>query len=194
MYDIEGTRFVLMGDWDDRPEPAGRVVLRLHPDNGATYDPTNPSTATVLAAMEQADLDGKTVLDFGTGDGILAIAAAALGASSVTAIDHNPHAIESAQATVDANGVDVTFLDADDGAHYDVILANVGDGDLVADLVKRCDLLIASCPKAHKRLSGGRGTKPVYTRTVKDIKQRLIERGRSQRLMDFDEKWTVVVG
>ncbi len=194
MYDIEGTRFTLMGSWDGRPEPVDRVVLRVVPDNGATYALTNASTAAMLVAMERADLDGKSVLDFGTGSGILAVAATALGASRVLAIDHNPHALEAATATARSNVGPISLSLEDDGAPYDVILANIGDGDLVTTLIDRCDLLIASCPKARKLVSGGRGEKPVYTRTVKDIKQRLIERGRSQEIIDFDPEWSVVVG
>ncbi len=198
MYDIEGTRFTLMGSWDGRPEPVDRVVLRVVPDNGATYALTNASTAAMLVAMERADLDGKSVLDFGTGSGVLALAARALGASDVTLLDHNPQALASAMGTLQVNNaawaVDTHILIDDDGQHYDVILANIGDGDLVTTLIDRCDLLIASCPKARKRVSGGRGEKPVYTRTVKDIKQRLIDRGRSPQIVDLDPEWSVVVG
>lgn len=191
MFDVPGTRFTLMGDWDASPEPAGRVVLRLHPDNGQVYDPTSPATTAMLQAMEQADLVGKSVLDFGTGSGILAVAAEKLGASEFRAIDHNPVALDVTDKNIKANpGSALRVLSPiDDGESYDVILANVGDGDLVATLIDRCDLLIASVPKARKRIGGKQGEKPVYAKSVQDVAD-----ARAMQVRDIDPDFSIVVG
>lgn len=189
MFDVPDTEFTLMGDWDASPEPADRVVLRLHPDNGQTFNFADASTIAMLQAMEQADLVGKSVLDFGTGSGILAVAAEKLGAMHIVVTDHNSVAMEAAFATQQANRTTASMTEYDPGDHYDVILANVGDGDLVATLINRCDLLIASVPKGRKRLASGRNVRPVYAKGAEDL-----AKVRPMTVTDFDDEWSVVVG
>jgi ribosomal protein L11 methyltransferase len=91
------------------------------PDDAATYtdeatvielDPgkafgagVHPTTRMCLQALEEHLKPGAKALDLGTGSGILAIAAAKLGASSVLAVDNNLLAIKAARANVRANGV-----------------------------------------------------------------------------------------
>jgi len=65
----------------------------------------HPTTRMCLQALEEHLEPGAKVLDLGTGSGILAIAAAKLGAGSVLALDNDPLAVKAARANVRANGV-----------------------------------------------------------------------------------------
>lgn len=92
-----------MGDWDMALIPADRLVVRLVPSRlfgtGA-----HPSTRIALEVLETLDLSERHVLDVGTGTGILAIAAAKLGAEKVTAIDTSRNAIAVAKRNIEING------------------------------------------------------------------------------------------
>lgn len=73
------------------------VVIRLDP--GLAFGTgTHPTTQLCLQWLEQNDLHNRVVIDYGCGSGILALAAAKLGAANVYAVDHDPQAI---QATLD---------------------------------------------------------------------------------------------
>ncbi|OJY97187.1 MAG: ribosomal protein L11 methyltransferase [Lysobacterales bacterium 63-13] len=122
--------------WNTEPaaEPDA-VVVRLDP--GLAFGTgTHPTTALCLEWLDQADLAGKRVIDYGCGSGVLAIAAALLGAREVIAIDNDPQAIEASRDNAERNGVAASialFLpDADPGAVADVLVANILAGPLHA--------------------------------------------------------------
>ena len=103
------------------------------------------TTRLCLAALQEFSLAGAAVLDVGTGSGILAIAAASLGAARVQAIDHDADAVQSADESLALNpGVDgVTFTVADlaEAAlpESDVVTANLTG----AMLIRSAALLLA---------------------------------------------------
>lgn len=105
---------------------------------------THPTTALCLEWLSSAELKGKTVLDFGCGSGILAIAALLLGAEKVVCVDIDPQALTATQNNAIANGVQgrvVTLLPADFvAAEHDVVLANILANPLVqlAPLLSQC--------------------------------------------------------
>jgi len=74
------------------PAPAGRVVLRV-PASRAFGTGTHASTRLALESLEDEPLEGRSVLDVGTGSGVLALAAAALGARSAVALDVDADAV-----------------------------------------------------------------------------------------------------
>lgn len=75
------------------------------------YEPREDSLLLARVLTDQ-DLDGKTVLDVGTGSGIQAYIAAKHGAD-VTAIDVNPAALATAEQNLSSHGLDATFLSSD---------------------------------------------------------------------------------
>lgn len=87
------------------------------------------TTYMMMQSMQYLDFNGRRVLDFGTGTGVLAILAEKLGAKNILAIDYDDWSIENAKENVTANScskITVTQLDtipADD--RYDIILANI---------------------------------------------------------------------
>ncbi|MBU1189400.1 MAG: 50S ribosomal protein L11 methyltransferase [Gammaproteobacteria bacterium] len=83
------------------------VVIRLDP--GLAFGTgTHPTTQLCLQWLEQADLSGKVVIDYGCGSGILAIAAARLGAELVYAVDHDAQAVQATRANARNNQVEQT--------------------------------------------------------------------------------------
>jgi ribosomal protein L11 methyltransferase len=90
---------------DPRPEsslspPAGRRRLVIEP-RMAFGSGSHESTQLILVELERLEVDGATILDLGTGSGILAIAAAGLGAKMVVALDIDEDAIWVARETAD---------------------------------------------------------------------------------------------
>jgi ribosomal protein L11 methyltransferase len=91
---------------------------------------SHESTRLCLAALASLRLSGATVLDVGTGTGVLAVASALLGAAAVTAIDIDPEAVLVAADNVRRNGVDgvvqvSTTPVARIGGRYDLVVANL---------------------------------------------------------------------
>lgn len=90
---------------------------------------THPTTALCLEWLDGADLHGKTVLDYGCGSGVLAIAALKLGAASAAAVDIDPQAVTATLDNAQRNGVadrlTVSTVAGMDAAPADAVLANI---------------------------------------------------------------------
>jgi ribosomal protein L11 methyltransferase len=88
------------------------------------------TTRLCLRALQAIGVTGKTVLDIGTGSGVLAIAASSLGAARVVGIDHDPDALQSARENLALNP---------DSHRTTFVLA-----DLMAQPLSRADLVTAN--------------------------------------------------
>ena len=128
-----GERLWVCPSWREIPEPdAVNVML----DPGLAFGTgTHPTTSLCLEWLEGLDLEGKTVIDFGCGSGILAIAAIKLGAKKVIGIDIDPQAIIASKANAERNGVKdqlELYLPQDQPENLiaDVVVANILAGPL----------------------------------------------------------------
>jgi ribosomal protein L11 methyltransferase len=127
-----GERLWVCPSWLPIPDPeACNVVL----DPGLAFGTgTHATTALCMEWLEQMDLTGKTVLDFGCGSGILAIAALKLGAKRAIGIDIDPKAIIASQENAERNNVadKIEWYLPEDAPVFetDVILANILAGPL----------------------------------------------------------------
>lgn len=115
-------------------DPEG-VVVALDP--GLAFGTGHhATTALCLEWLDGADLAGKTVLDFGCGSGILAIAALKLGAARAVAVDHDPQALTATHDNALANGVlerlEILAPESFTDPSVDVVLANILAGPLIA--------------------------------------------------------------
>jgi ribosomal protein L11 methyltransferase len=119
----------------DAAAPAGAAEIVLDP--GMAFGTgTHPTTALCLAALSDllAARAGAAVLDVGTGSGLLAIAAAKLGAARVVANDVDPVAVEVARENAARNGARVEITAAPAGeipGPFDVVVANILANTLV---------------------------------------------------------------
>jgi ribosomal protein L11 methyltransferase len=98
-----GQRLWVCPDGQQVDQKAG-VVIQLDP--GLAFGTgTHPTTALCLTWLDGLDLRQKTLVDYGCGSGILAIAALKLGAKEVLAVDHDPQALEASRDNALKNGV-----------------------------------------------------------------------------------------
>jgi ribosomal protein L11 methyltransferase len=119
-----GRRLWIGASW--HTAPASRAIVRVDP--GLAFGTgSHPSTRLVLQYLEQQIHGGEHVLDYGCGSGILAIAAARLGASRVEAVDIDPQAVETTIANARVNQVAVTAALPDMLAttRYDMVVSNI---------------------------------------------------------------------
>lgn len=109
-------------------EPAVAHDLKITPKMsfGTGHHPT---TFSMIQLMQRIDFKSKTVYDFGTGTGILAILAEKLGAQKVLAVDNDDWCIENAGENIQNNASKVITIEKVESAlqkaQYDIVLANV---------------------------------------------------------------------
>ncbi len=129
-----GQRLVIRPSWREYLPKNNEVVLELDP--GMAFGTgLHPTTRMCLEQIEQRMRPDMRVLDVGTGSGILALAAAKLGAANVHCIDNSSVAVESAVANAEMNhmsdrmNVVLGVLDETEATHlsgqYDLVLANI---------------------------------------------------------------------
>ncbi|MDE9444424.1 50S ribosomal protein L11 methyltransferase [Xenorhabdus bovienii] len=141
-----GNRLWICPSWREVPEPdAVNVML----DPGLAFGTgTHPTTSLCLQWLDGLDLTGKTVIDFGCGSGILAIAALKLGAKQAIGIDIDPQAIQASRDNAERNGVSAQltlYLSKDQPADLkcDIVIANILAGPL-----RELAPIIGSLPKS----------------------------------------------
>jgi ribosomal protein L11 methyltransferase len=139
----------------DEASGAGAAVIRLDP--GLAFGTgTHATTALCLEWLDGQTLDGQRVLDFGCGSGVLAIAAAHLGAARVVATDNDPQALTATADNATANAVQgtVDIVPSESwspAGDNEVVVANILANTLI-ELAPR--LVAAMAPGGRIALSG----------------------------------------
>jgi ribosomal protein L11 methyltransferase len=119
-----GERLWIGPSW--REPPADRIAVRLDP--GLAFGTgTHPTTQLALRFLEREIRGGEGVLDYGCGSGILAIAAAKLGAARVDGVDLDAQALATARDNARGNGVGLqpTLPDALRPGTYEIVVSNI---------------------------------------------------------------------
>jgi ribosomal protein L11 methyltransferase len=116
---------------------------------------THPTTALCLQWLDGHNLEGARVIDFGCGSGILGIAAALKGASTVVCVDNDPQALEATAANALRNEVESRIVcqapEEFDGREADIVLANI----LAGPLIDLAPLLSASVKRGGQIVLSG---------------------------------------
>ena len=141
---------VVSPPWDREPDS---IVIEPSMGFGTGHHAT---TRLCLAALQRLDLRGRSVIDVGTGSGVLAIVARRLGASGVLAIDDDPDAIAAAEANVALNhesriALEVGDFRASKIGQFDLVTANLTGALLTASADRLASLAI---PGGRLILSG----------------------------------------
>ncbi len=149
-----GQRLWIVPSWHQAPEPEA-VNLLLDP--GLAFGTgTHPTTALCLEWLDNEPLTGKTLIDFGCGSGILAIAALLLGADQAIGTDIDPQALEASRDNAQRNGIaDQRFSlylpEAMPPQPAEVLVANILAGPLVSLAPQLASLVL---PGGRIALSG----------------------------------------
>lgn len=123
-------KFTIVPTWEEY-EPVSTDELIIELDPGMAFGTgTHPTTVLCIQALERTVQQGDTIIDVGTGSGVLSVAAAMLGAEQVTALDLDPVAVESARLNVKLNKV-----------HEKV---EVKQNNLLDDMTGPVDLVVAN--------------------------------------------------
>lgn len=124
-----GQHIVIRPSWRDYAPAPGDIVIQLDP--GMAFGTgLHPTTQMCVVVLEKLICPEAAVLDLGTGSGILAIAAAKLGAGHVLAVDNDPVAVRTARSNVVTNGVQ-EIVDVACGSltevsgSYDLVVVNI---------------------------------------------------------------------
>jgi ribosomal protein L11 methyltransferase len=136
-----GRRLWVLPHHAESPPDPDAVLVRLDP--GLAFGTgTHPSTALCLTWLDAHLAAGSHVIDYGCGSGVLAVAAAQLGASSVHAFDIDPQALIATRDNTEANAVATRVQVHEDAAtlpaEVDVVVANILAGTLVELAPRLC--------------------------------------------------------
>lgn len=150
-----GEKLAVCPSWEEYDNKDNRTVISLDP--GAAFGTgSHATTSLCLEILEKSVTQDTTVLDIGTGSGILAIAADLLGAQSAIGVDIDAQSVKTAIANSEINGVSekTEFLVGDladkISGRYDIVCANIVADvvirlfDNVADFMKEDGILIVS--------------------------------------------------
>jgi ribosomal protein L11 methyltransferase len=138
-----GERLWIVPSWTEAPEPTAVNILL---DPGLAFGTgTHPTTRLCLEWLDSHSTAQRQVIDYGCGSGILAIAAALLGAQHVWAVDNDPQALTATRDNAGRNAVTPLIATALPEAlppcRSDVLIANILAGPLVSLAPRFADLV-----------------------------------------------------
>ncbi|WP_412478693.1 50S ribosomal protein L11 methyltransferase [Azonexus sp. IMCC34839] len=177
-------RLWIVPSWHETPDPA---AINLILDPGMAFGTgSHPTTRLCLEWLEKTVTPGVSLLDYGCGSGILAIAGAKLGAARVAGVDIDPQAVVAAQANAERNGVVAQFADSAEpvAGEYDLVVANILSNPL---------RVLAPAICAHVR-SGGRLALSGILREQADEIIAIYRQWLPLQVADVREDWVCLSG
>lgn len=177
-------RLWIVPSWHEAPDPA---AVNLVLDPGMAFGTgSHPTTRLCLEWLESNVSPGCSLLDYGCGSGILAIAAARLGAGCVAGVDIDPQAVEAARANAERNEVAAVFSDSTQSVagEYDLVVANILSNPL---------RVLAPAICAHVR-PGGRLALSGILREQADEIIAIYSQWLPMQVADVREDWVCLAG
>ena len=174
------SRLWIVPTWESVPDA---TAINLILDPGAAFGTgSHPSTRLCLRWLERSIRGGESVLDYGCGSGILAIAAARLGAARVCGVDIDPQAVLAGRANAMQNRVAADFFEpgAEPKPPYEVVVANILANPLIA-------LASATLPGGRIALSG------VLATQAQEV-MRVYSAWFDMAAPELDEGWALLTG
>ena len=183
-----GARTRIVPSWIPYEPRPGEIVVTLDP--GMAFGTgLHPSTQLCLEALEDLVRPGARLLDVGTGSGILAIAAARLGAAEVLAVDIEEVAVRTARENVALNGADAIVrvqagsIDGEPLGLFDGVLANI-----LAEVIARLSPHLA----AHLRPGGWLVASGIIAPRLDAVERALIVAGLAVERRWQDGDWVAL--
>lgn len=177
-------RLWIVPSWHESPDPA---AVNLILDPGMAFGTgSHPTTRLCLEWLERNVTEGCSMLDYGCGSGILAIAAARLGGGRVAGVDIDPQAVEAARANAERNGVTALFADSAEpvAGEYDVVVANILSNPL---------RVLAPAICAHVRPGGRLALSGILREQVDEIIA-IYAQWLPLQVADMREDWVCLAG
>lgn len=193
-------RLVIKPTWEQYEAKPGELVLELDP--GMAFGTgTHATTSLCLRTLEETVKPGMKVIDVGTGSGILAIAAAKLGASAVLALDLDPVAVSSATENVRLNGLQerikveqsdllsVVRTSEDPVQAHAFLPADLVVANILAEIILLFidDVYASLAPGGIYVVSG------VIEKKKADVNEALVRAGFVVERTEMDQDWVVLV-
>ncbi|WP_216095005.1 50S ribosomal protein L11 methyltransferase [Candidatus Rickettsiella isopodorum] len=173
-------------------EPPVKTAVNIRLDPGLAFGTgTHPSTALCLEWLDSQRLQNKTVIDYGCGSGILAIAAVKCGAKQVIAVDHDPQALAATTMNAEKNEISAEKLkiflpiDFQSQEPVDIFLANILAQPLI-DLATYFRSLVKS--GAYCILAG------ILNEQIEPVQQAYRVAGFKIMTIHHQQEWVSLVG
>lgn len=187
-----GERVVIRPPWREYEPEGDDIVVEMDP--GMAFGTgLHPSTKLSMLGTEDVVTDGCTVLDVGTGSGILAIAAIKLGASKADTVDVESVAVTATRENADRNGV---------GDRIAVELGSVGEGEpfwgeqydvVLANIIARVLIDLSEAIVAHTKPGGSIVLAGIIESREKDVIDAFSAAGATVINRRFLEDWVSLV-
>jgi ribosomal protein L11 methyltransferase len=192
---VTAGRVTIVPPWLGGDVPDGQVPLIIEP--GMAFGTGHHATTRMaVEALSQLDLNGQSVLDVGTGSGVLAIAAALLGAEHALGVDIDPQTIPIAQENAEINGVPAgraVFVEGTLGSDLPEHMAPDGVYDvLVANLYAELHDLLAGEYVAHLRPGGPLILTGILTGKLPLVQAALAREAVADVSVRQDGEWALV--
>jgi ribosomal protein L11 methyltransferase len=193
-------RLTIKPTWENyTPETSDEIILELDP--GMAFGTgTHPTTSLCLRTLESVIREGQDVIDVGTGSGVLAIAAARLGARHVLALDLDPVAVSSASENVRLNGLqdDITVELSDllgvlRKQNTDSLGVQIPVQVVVANILAEIILLFLDDVYEVLESGGAYIVSGIYKNKEDVVEKALIEAGFQIAEKTKDQDWIVFV-
>ena len=186
-----GDTFLIKPSWETVDDTQGRKILEIDPASSFGTG-SHDTTQLCMTALEKLVRPGDKLLDMGTGSGILAIAAAMLGADVKTVVDIDENCLKTAQENAEKNHVEIgrglcgdalrnPQLAEEIGTGYDIIVANI-----VADVI------IGMAPMfADKLVAGGRLIcSGILNERADEVRAALEQNGFTELVHAHSDDWS----